>query len=489
MKIILKDMSNKTIKTIRDFNRDNYYSHSPKILSVEYNDNYKLFDKLNQDAIVLKPCKNSKDFIIEHISQNHIDFINSNNRYDAKIDYSRIIGRYFTKVFPFVDDSKIMKLFNDVVKTKKPYEFRELMYIEDILISSYRHKIFYSNDKIFHLAYFEDDLELLSFREKEFFENSKRPYILMDGKSIIKANNQFLDYFNIKEIDILGEFDLKKIDLIDIDLDEFKSILNNLLNRNCLFEIFEFSIMIDNNIKYLRAYACPSSYESKPVVKMFFEEISQEKKYEIESHYLQNTLDLVQNTNSLACFFKEKEEKTIDNSENNHFEENIIDSKPSNENIEFIDIEDIFKKKTKSNDMISLLMNETIFSKGIINILELDSDSKLNEINLIDYIIDDDKEEFLSELKCFSKNYNLINTNFRIKVQDDLKENNLKNKDVPYEKEEKYINFILEGKFNENGDLIDYNGFLKDFSDLVYKNKKSDDKIYDVEDLLDKISE
>lgn len=67
--------------------------------------------------------------------------------------------------------------------------------------------------------------------------------------------------------------------------------------------------------------------------------------------------------------------------------------------------------------MISLLMNETIFSKGIINILELDSDSKLNEINLIDYIIDDDKEEFLSELKCFSKNYNLKNTNFRIKVQ------------------------------------------------------------------------
>ena len=63
--------------------------------------------------------------------------------------------------------------------------------------------------------------------------------------------------------------------------------------------------------------------------------------------------------------------------------------------------------------MISLLMNETIFSKGIINILELDSDSKLNEINLID----DDKEEFLSELKCFSKNYNLKNTNFRIKVQ------------------------------------------------------------------------
>ena len=198
---------------------------------------------------------------------------------------------------------------------------------------------------------------------------------------------------------------------------------------------------------------------------------------------------MVQNTNSLACFFKEKEEKTMNNNENNHFEENIIDSMTNNENIEYLDLDDIFKKKSKSNDMINLLMNETIFSKGIINILELDSDSKLNEINLIDYIIDDDKEEFLSELKCFSKNYNLINTNFRIKTKDDLNDNSLKNKDVQHENEVKYINFILEGKFNENGDLIDYNGFLKDFSDLVNKEEKTYDKIYDVEDLLDKISE
>ena len=67
MKIILEDMDGNTIKTIKKVNHDNLFNYSSKVKKIEYDDDFQLFDMLNENLIVLSPSKTSSDFIIEFI--------------------------------------------------------------------------------------------------------------------------------------------------------------------------------------------------------------------------------------------------------------------------------------------------------------------------------------------------------------------------------------------------------------------------------------
>ncbi|MBE6512102.1 MAG: hypothetical protein E7Z75_02970 [Methanobrevibacter olleyae] len=599
MRIVLQDMESNIIKEISDISKYEIFTHSPKVKSVEYDENFKIFDKLNQDLIVLRYCKNSQDFIVEYISQNHIDLINSIyvDEYEFVLDYSNVIGRYFSKLFPFLRENKLLKIFNDVAINKEPYEFREVKYIDDILISIYRHKLFFLEDKLFHLSYFEEDLDLLYFAGEEFFNNSERPYILIEGNEILKVNDKFLDYFSIEESEILGLYDFANLNLIDINHDELDMILNNLLNRKSFFETFEFSI-IDSKDKrrWLRAFASPSSHNYNPAVKIFFKEITDEKEYELEAYLLRDTLNLVQYENDIAGFYKKKsKQKNYLNDSEERYDEEFLEESIMNNDIKNMEKEqvlkddiydDLKKGSVDSFDIFSQLDKSTVFSKGIYNILDLSSgdfnhiisfadfdeesdsvlaisgdsddsedvlatggdsddsedvlatgpdsddsedvlaiggdsdDSKyvfsiggdsddsedvfsireedyeddsieredlsrindyvledsdnLSEIEFSKYISDSDKENFKSELNNFSKNYDTINTNFRI---------------ITEKNREKYINFIMEGEFNENGVNLDYIGFLKDNTDRILIENKLKENLTKMDLLLNEITD
>lgn len=572
MRIVLQDMESNIIKEISDISKYEIFTHSPKVKSVEYDENFKIFDNLNQDLIVLRYCKNSQDFIVEYISQNHIDLINSIyvDEYEFVLDYSNIIGRYFSKLFPFLRENKLLKIFNDVAINKEPYEFREVKYIDDILISIYRHKLFFLEDKLFHLSYFEEDLDLLYFAGEEFFNNSERPYILIEGNEILKVNEKFLDYFSIEESEILGLYDFANLNLIDINHDELDMILNNLLNRKSFFETFEFSI-IDSKDKrrWLRAFASPSSHNYNPAVKIFFKEITDEKEYELEAYLLRDTLNLVQYENDIAGFYKKKsKQKNYLNDSEERYDEEFLEESIMNNDIKNMEKEqvlkddiydDLKKGSIDSFDIFSQLDKSTVFSKGIYNILDLssgdfnhiisfadfdgesdsvlaiggnglnkdsenvfsiggdsgdvfsiggDSDDSedvfsiraedyeddsieredlsrindyvledsdnLSEIEFSKYISDSDKENFKSELNNFSKNYDTINTNFRIVTEKDR---------------EKYINFIIEGEFNENGENLDYIGFLKDNTDRILIENKLKENLTKMDLLLNEITD
>ena len=257
MKIILEDMDGNTIKTIKKVNHDNLFNYSSKVKKIEYDDNFQLFDMLNENLIVLSPSKTSSDFIIEFISKNYINYINGNsldlrsskekslfteNKPAIDFTYQKIVGRYFFESFPFISAKKLKKIFFDVYKSGESYEFRELKYIDDILVSIYRHKIFLSDEKLFHTGHYENDLEMLYYAGEDFFYKSERPYIVIDGNSILKVNDTFLDVFNIEKDEILGECDFSVLNLIDSDFNQLETRFNNLLNRKSFYEIFEFSI-------------------------------------------------------------------------------------------------------------------------------------------------------------------------------------------------------------------------------------------------------
>ena len=558
MKIVIQDMENNILKEIKDMGKYELFSNSPRFMSVEYDENFKIFDKLNQDLIILKFCKNSKDFVVEFISQNYIDLINSiyANDHDFTLSYKNIVGRYFSKLFPFIKENNLLRLFIKVAETGQPFEFREVKYIDDILISIYRHKLFLFGDKLFHLSYLEEDLDLLYFAGEEFFNKSERPYILIEGNEVLKVNSKFLDYFDIEENDILGFYDFGNLDLVGIGHDDLDMILNNLLNRKSLFETFEFSFRDSKDrIRWLRAFASPSSHNYNPAVKMFFNEITEEKDHEMEAYLLRDTLDLVQTENDIAGFYmKHSKSKThhIENYEEHleggFLEENILSSNVKNlEKERFLnnDIgDDLSKVRDNDKDILNKLNQFTVYSKGIFNILDLNPDDlshsmdsndldedleisdslnddlsvftvyasdglsddssgsgfegqssddfgvgsigsgfegqssddsdNLRRIDFKKYISDLDIEDFKSELSNFSKNYDTINTNIRI-----ISERN----------REKYINFIIEGEFNENGENLDYIGFLKDNTDRILNENMLKGNLTQLDVLLSKITE
>lgn len=142
-------------------------------------------------------------------------------------------------------------------------------------------------------------------------------------------------------------------------------------------------------------------------------------------------------------------------------------------------------------DVLDHLDNSTIYSRGIYNILDLslnDLDENIcydnyikgfdkkinghrdfNNIKFSQYISEADKEYFKSELKNFSKNYNRINANFKI---------------ISEKNREKYLNFIIEGQFDENGRVLDYIGFLKDNTDRILNENKLKENLIYLENLL-----
>ena len=199
----------------------------------------------------------------------------------------------------------------------------------------------------------------------------------------------------------------------------------------------------DNSINHyhdekhvLRAYASPSIYDSSPAIKIFFKNIKEEIKYKKESQYLRDTLSLVQYKNSLAVLFKSDSKRD----ENSVYEESLL-----NDRMERMD-SFRFDEGHDDESFTDMLSRKTTYSSGIYNILDLDSRfHSLDDIDIMEYIIDADRQNLLDERESLSKNYNPIDVNFRIKSS--------RNK-------EKYLGLIIEGQFDENGSLKNYMGFI-----------------------------
>ena len=120
-----------------------------------------------------------------------------------------------------------------------------------------------------------------------------------------------------------------------------------------------------------------------------------------------------------------------------------------------------------------MLSRKTTYSSGIYNILYLDSRfHRLDDIDIMEYIIDADRQNVVDELESLSKNYNPIDVNFRIKSS--------RNK-------EKYLGLIIEGQFDENGSLKNYMGFIKDNSSRFYYEKELKDSLRDMDALLNEV--
>ena len=120
-----------------------------------------------------------------------------------------------------------------------------------------------------------------------------------------------------------------------------------------------------------------------------------------------------------------------------------------------------------------MLSRKTTYSSGIYNILDLDSRfHRLDDIDIMEYIIDADRQNVVDDLESLSKNYNPIDVNFRIKSS--------RNK-------EKYLGLIIEGQFDENGSLKNYMGFIKDNSSRFYYEKELKDSLRDMDALLNEV--
>lgn len=226
----------------------------------------------------------------------------------------------------------------------------------------------------------------------------------------------------------------------------------------------------DNSINHyhdekhvLRAYASPSIYDSSPAIKIFFKNIKEEIKYKKESQYLRDTLSLVQYKNSLAVLFKSDSKRD----ENSVYEESLL-----NDRMERMD-SFRFDEGHDDESFTDMLSRKTTYSSGIYNILDLDSRfHSLDDIDIMEYIIDADRQNLLDERESLSKNYNPIDVNFRIKSS--------RNK-------EKYLGLIIEGQFDENGTLKNYMGFIKDNSSRFYYEKELKDSLRDMDALLNEV--
>ena len=101
-----------------------------------------IIKKIGCNNLLLNNKNTLEDIAFLEIYKNNEQLINAdllcigekNNIFGEKISY---IG---------MDVDMLLKIFNDVVTKKETFEFREVKYIDDILISIYRHKLFFLDD-------------------------------------------------------------------------------------------------------------------------------------------------------------------------------------------------------------------------------------------------------------------------------------------------------------------------------------------------------
>ncbi|WP_304093703.1 hypothetical protein [Methanobrevibacter ruminantium] len=291
---IIEDMEGNVISKqtyIKDYPFNNF-SFKKKRRKIEFNPSF--FDELDFSLGVLAPDMNLNDFLICFLNKPLLDYFN--------IDLDEVKGAYLFESLDFLNDFNVKDLLFDSYANNQDVEFKILRYVENIMVSSRVYKFFRFNDKLYFKITNSDDLDILNKSNKETIENSNLSVGIIQANKWVYGNRTFcrmndVDESSINELEI---FNRNIISREFASVEELKYILDDILNRRLFFFQDNLKFNFNGEIRHLREFIYPTSFNNQPAIEVIFIDQTKEKRLKKEFADLNRKNEIILKLGKLA---------------------------------------------------------------------------------------------------------------------------------------------------------------------------------------------
>ncbi len=265
----------------------------------ESNERYlAMFENMLNGVAVYQPVNNGEDFIFVDFNKAAEDIEN--------VKKEDIIGKRVLDVFPNVEESGLLKVFQDVNKTGNPEHYPVFMYKEDRL-SGWRENLVYKLPSGEIVAIYSDETEQMmtklelvdsEIRYRTLFDNANDAIFVRDfDGNILDVNRLACEYLGYTREELMQ---MTSADIIDPRQAPFvQDRLKKLREFGSL--VFETSHKRkDGEIVPIESSSCVVEYAQKPFMLTIARDISERRQAEQERTKLQNQLRQAQKMQAIG---------------------------------------------------------------------------------------------------------------------------------------------------------------------------------------------
>lgn len=290
---VIEDMVGNLIKKIEDFHSSNLFKYSEKREDVPEVSNKSFMDALSYGINIQSPVNGGMDFLIHFFNKYTLDALG------CKLEDAQ--GRYYSEFSPIWEKLGFVDIWREVCRTEEPMKVKQLIYVEDVLVSACIYNFFYLNGKVYQTFTDATDLFVLDQCNKESIENSFLSVGIVQDNKWVYGNKVFCETNNVDKENV-GEFpfDLNMIISSSTDKNELKNILVDILNRKRFFFSGDIKVNIKGKEIWLRQFITPTTYNNLSAIQIAALIITEEKNRENEILRLDKHLRTLQKLSKLT---------------------------------------------------------------------------------------------------------------------------------------------------------------------------------------------
>lgn len=369
-----------------------------------------MVSSLNDSVDVLEPVDGGEEFVIKHIGRLNMNFTQAYNTQE-------IVGRYYGAIFPLFKDT-LYPLFRMAYLENEVVTLLINVYHQGRFKATITSKIFYENEELMILSDVDQKSVSSEFEDYQYlFDDTAE----LDHYAGINSNNYLVSY-NVEEQEY--SWSKKMYDLLEIE-EAPGDYKDNILR----------DFILPEDLAYMRKkYKEITPYTPEVEYNFRIRTSSGDIKY-INC----NAFAVYDKNNYLQKIFYFFKDITTDN----------IDS----QNLEVLKGNlYILQKLSQSTFYYKNALGHYNWTSNIANILESEDYESSNDKDIIEQLVmDDDKELFKNFVKSLSSDNPSVN--FKIRILS--KKGNIK-----------HLNLFLRNNYDEYGNLMSYNMFVYDITDL-----------------------
>jgi PAS domain S-box-containing protein len=289
--MVLQDEYGKTLGKTQFQNFSNPTNEKIDVPIFEYQ---QILNKIYLGVDVMLPINNGKDFA--YISPSNYIQKTSN------LTFEQIQGRILSKIFPQTKELGLIKLIQNVYKTKQTKDYQIKFYKNDNIYDVFNFSIITYKNLVYMVFNKEKDQSSLYEEENVIFNNSLQGIAILQDGITVKSNQAHANLLGAKPEDLIGRlFDANKVQAEGLTSQEILNIINSIAAG----ELFYYDIDVrirkdDGGYSYFRCVLTPIMFNNRPATRVSSINITEKKKIEQEALILTKNLSKIQGMTKVA---------------------------------------------------------------------------------------------------------------------------------------------------------------------------------------------
>lgn len=248
----------------------------------------KVFNYTDYSVNIFSPYNNQEDFIVTNVGDVALKLA-------GNIDKTQVLGRLYSKVFPYSKKLGILDILKRVYKTGDIEKYIMLIYKGEETLFSIESIFLKEEDSVLFLARNELKKGKVELQERILFDTANYPLLIIQNSQRVKFNEAYIDMMGGSKEELLTEdFNFGKNRIYDFDVNllerEYDKVLHN--NEYSFSEDIKLQIA-DGSFNWFNVYAKPVIFRDSAAVQVSYVDITKQKFAENQALILKEDLEIV----------------------------------------------------------------------------------------------------------------------------------------------------------------------------------------------------